>query len=74
MINDYKKLKILSEDCKWYQVCPMKFFYEQGKLDKKWIEQYCKGNWQDCIRFYKEENGIYHPDNMLPNGEIDESL
>ena len=21
-----------------------------------------------------EEKGIYHPDNMLPNGEIDESI
>ena len=56
MVNDYKKLKILSQDCKWYQVCPMKFFYEKGKLDKKWIELYCKGNWQDCVRFYNEEN------------------
>jgi len=74
MVNDYKKLKILSQECKWYQVCPMKSFYEQGKLDKKWIENYCKGNWEDCVRFLKEENGIYHPDNMLPNGEIDEQL
>ena len=52
----------------------MKYFYENGKLDKKWIEKYCHGNLQDCVRFYKEENGIYHPDNMLPNGEIDKSL
>ena len=74
MVNNYKKLKILSQECKWYQVCPMKFFYEQGKLDKKWIENYCKGNWENCVRFFKEENGIYHPDNMLPNGEIDEQL
>jgi len=52
----------------------MKYFYEKGKLDKKWIENYCYGNWQDCVRFHKEENGIYHPDNMLPNGEVDEEL
>ncbi|MCK4664262.1 MAG: uracil-DNA glycosylase [Bacteroidales bacterium] len=74
MVNDYKKLKILTQDCKWYPTCPMKHFYENGKLDKKWIENYCKGNWQDCIRFFKEENNIYHPDNMLPNGEINENL
>ncbi len=61
-------------ECKWFQVCPMKYFYEKGKLDKKWIENYCYGNWQDCVRFHKEENGIYHPDNMLPNGEVDEEL
>ena len=52
----------------------MKFFYEKGKLDKKWIDDYCHGNWQNCVRFEKEETGIYHPDNMLPNGEIDEQL
>ncbi|MBE9469323.1 MAG: uracil-DNA glycosylase [Bacteroidetes bacterium] len=61
-------------NCKWYNVCPMKYFSEQGKLEKRWIENYCKGNWKDCIRFQKEEKGIYHPDNMLPNGEIDKKL
>ena len=60
--------------CKWYLACPLKYFYDGGKLNKKWIDNYCKGDWQDCVRFYKEENGIYHPDNMLPNGEIDENL
>ena len=60
--------------CKWYPVCPLKHFYEVGKLNNKWIDNYCKGNWQNCVRFYKGENSIYHPDNMLPNGEIDENL
>ena len=62
------------EKCKWYYCCPIKYFFEQGKLDKKWIEKYCHGDWQDCIRFQIEEKGIYHPDSMLPNGEIDENL
>lgn len=62
------------KECKWYFACPMKYFYEKGKLDKKWIEKYCHGDWENCIRFQKEENGIYHPDNMLPNGDIDDSL
>ncbi len=52
----------------------MKYFWEQGKLDFIWIESYCKGSWKNCVRFEKEESGIYHPDNMLPNGEIDENL
>ena len=60
--------------CKWFQVCPMKQFYEQGKLDKKWIENYCKGNWHSCIRYQMEEEGTYHPDNMLPDGSVDDSL
>lgn len=59
--------------CKWYQTCLMKYFMEQGKLAKKWIENYCWNNWQDCLRFQLEEQGIYHPDNMLPDGEIDEN-
>ena len=60
--------------CKWYSVCPLKYYFEIDKLDKKWIDNYCMDKWQDCVRFEKEENGIYHPDNMLPNGEIDENL
>lgn len=52
----------------------MKYYWEQGKLDSAWIEDYCKNNWKNCIRFYKEENGLYHPENMLPDGEIDVRL
>jgi len=28
--------------CKWYPVCPMKRFYEAGKIDKKWIDNIIK--------------------------------
>jgi len=52
----------------------MKVYFEQGRLDKKWIENYCFKSWENCIRFQKEEDCVYHPDNMLPNGEIDENL
>ncbi len=31
-------------ECKWYQVCPMKRSYKNGKLDKQWIDNYCNGN------------------------------
>lgn len=24
--------------CKWYPVCPLKFYYEQRKLDEKWVK------------------------------------
>lgn len=61
-------------ECKWFSACPMKHYWEQEKLDSIWIEAYCKSNWKKCIRFFKEENGIFHPDNMLPNGEIDKNL
>ena len=58
------------EVCKWFDACPLKRFYEQGKLDKEWIEDYCWGNYSQCVRYKMEEEGIYHPDNMMPDGKI----
>jgi len=52
----------------------MKRYFEQRQLERKWIELYCKGDWEDCIRLQKEENSVYHPDWMLPDGSIQESL
>ena len=63
-----------SKYCKWYSACPMKRFYEEGKLGKEWIELYCKGDWESCIRYEMEEKGEYHPDYMLPDGSIDKEL
>ena len=60
--------------CKWYAVCPMKRYYESGHLDKKWIENYCMKNGNQCVRFQLERNGCYHPDWMLPDGTIDPEL
>lgn len=60
--------------CKWYPVCPMKFYYEQGKLDRKWIDKYCMGNWEGCVRYQMEERCQPHPDYMLPDGEIRQDL
>ncbi|MEA3490238.1 MAG: uracil-DNA glycosylase [Candidatus Omnitrophota bacterium] len=64
----YKKV------CKWFDVCPLKRFYERGKLDKKWIDEYCRRDNSECVRKKLEEDGVYHPDNMLPDGTIDEGL
>jgi len=74
MIKNYRKIKVLLENCKWYPVCPMKRFYEEGKLNKKWVELYCKGDWESCIRYQMEERAAPHPDRMLPDGSIDERL
>ncbi len=60
--------------CKWYPLCPMKWFFENGKLDGKWVNDYCFGDWTKCVRYEMEESGKYHPDNMLPDGKIDERL
>jgi DNA polymerase len=74
MIKNYRKMKTLLKDCKWYPVCPMKRFYEEGKLSKEWVELYCKGDWESCIRYQMEEGGEPYPDWMLPDGSIDERL
>ena len=62
------------EVCKWYDVCPLKRFYQEGKLNKKWVKDYCKGHYLDCTRYKIEEQGTYHPDNIMPDGTIDERL
>jgi uracil-DNA glycosylase family 4 len=74
IINKYKKLQILLHECKWFVMCPMKRFYEEGRLEKKWIELYCRGDWGSCVRYKMEEQGNYHPDWMLPDGALDENL
>ncbi len=73
-MKKYHKLQILSRDCKWTVMCPMKWYFDKGRLDRKWIELYCKGDWESCVRYQKEENGVYHQDWMLPDGSLDESL
>jgi hypothetical protein len=60
--------------CKWYLVCPMRRFTEAGMLDSRWVEEYCLVGNRSCVRYQLEAAGKPHPDNMLPNGEIDESL
>jgi len=74
LVKNYHKLNVLSANCKWYPSCPMKRFHEDGKIDEKWIELYCKGDWGSCIRYEMEESGKPHPDWMLPDGTIDEKL
>ncbi len=62
------------EVCKWYNVCPIKWFHERAMIDKRWIERYCKGDYLSCVRYKMEEEGIYHPDNMMPDGTVDNKL
>ena len=73
-IDKYMILQTLLHDCTWYSMCPMKRYYETGKLDKRWIQLYCKGDWKQCVRYELEEKSHYHPDWMLPDGSLDENL
>ena len=60
--------------CKWYPVCPMKRFLEAGLLDERWVKNYCQGDWRSCVRYHMEDKGQPHPDWMLPDGSLDETL
>lgn len=60
--------------CKWYPLCPMKRYHEAGKLPARWVQDYCRGDWENCVRYRLEERGEYHPDWMLPDGSLDPSL
>ncbi len=80
-VNDYRisGWKVLISNrkinpCKWYYVCPIKKYTDEGRLERYWIENYCLVNHRNCIRYQMEEKGKYHPDYMLPNGEIREDL
>lgn len=58
----------------WYPVCPINRYDRLGLIDRMWVKNYCKGNWKKCIRYKMESQGLYHPDNMMPDGRIDENL
>jgi len=64
----------LKDICKWYNICPMKRYFKEGKSDIEWVKEYYWGNYQHCIRRKMEEEGKYHHDNMLPDGTIDKKL
>lgn len=66
----YEKIKVLQRPCRWHKSCPMRKFAETGRIDMSWRRLYCHGDWSRCTRFLLEEQGIYHPDCMLPDGSI----
>jgi len=61
-------------ECKWYFCCPLKRFFEQGRIEERWVKDFCHGDWNKCVRYKMEEEGKYHPDNMMPDGSIDKKL
>ncbi|MBD3164208.1 uracil-DNA glycosylase [Candidatus Woesearchaeota archaeon] len=55
--------------CKWINICPLRRFEQQGKLDLRWKKEYCESenNWKNCRRYELEEKSIPHG-NLLPDG------
>ena len=68
MLEKYRRLKVLSQPCKWYPLCPMKGLYKRGELDREWIELFCKGDWESCFMYQMEEHGEHYLDPRLPDG------
>ena len=60
--------------CDHYRNCPIKKFFEKGKLDKKWIDGYCLKRGLNCERRSQAERGYPNPENMLPDGSYDFDL
>ncbi len=58
--------------CKWVEICPLRRFEREGKLEDNWKEKYCndKSNWKNCKRYQFEEENVFHEDNLLPDGRI----
>jgi DNA polymerase len=78
LFEKYRKLRVLSEPCKWYPLCSMKQLYKRGELDREWIELFCKGDWESCFMYQMEEHGEHYPDSGSPNAnpgqDIDKDL
>lgn len=70
----YAKLAVLKQPCKWHHVCPITRFAKLGLIDDYWPRYYCYGDWSSCTRYKMEEEGVFHPDSMMPDGTIDTTL
>jgi len=60
--------------CKWYPVCPIRDYTDRGRLESYWVDNYCMVDSRTCVRYQMEESGVYHPDNILPDGTTREGL
>ena len=62
--------------CKWYNICLLRRYEREGRIDSVWAEKYCKSNdgWIKCERYKLEERDFYHHDFMMPDGTINQKL
>ena len=70
----YRQLAVLMRTCPWYSRCPMGQWYDRGVIPRPWIDRYCRGLWNTCIRYRLLERGDTPPKWMLPDGTGDEGL
>ena len=62
--------------CRWYDGSSgMKRAYDAGRLEKRWIDDYCLNGGKGCVRKTRFENeGYVSPDYVLCDGTVDEKL
>lgn len=62
--------------CRWYdETSAIKRAYDEGKVDRKWIENYCWNEGKNCLRKKKfEGEGYVSQDYVMPDGSINEKL
>ena len=64
----------MENKCKWFDICPLRKFEKEQKLDFKWRDKYCLDDFLHCQRYIETSKGISHPTNMLPDGSVNKSL
>jgi hypothetical protein len=64
----------MNKVCEYFDLCSMKRFYLSGKIEEKWVKNYCFNNHKNCVRYEKAKKGEISPDNMLPDGKIKKNL
>jgi len=64
----------MKNKCKWFNICPLRKFEKERKLNLVWRNKYCLSSFQKCQRYIEALKKIPHPVNMLPDGSINKSL
>jgi len=58
---------------RWYnETSAIKRAYEAGKIDRKWVENYCWNNGEGCVR--KKGFEEVSPAYVMLDGSVDEKL
>ncbi|MEA3400003.1 MAG: uracil-DNA glycosylase [Armatimonadota bacterium] len=62
--------------CRWYnETSAIKRAYDQGLIERKWVEDYCWNGGEGCVRKPRfEQEGYVSPDYVLPDGTVSEKL
>ena len=72
--KNIRELKMRKSECIWYEVCPIKEFYEEDAIDEFWLREYCWGDSGKCVRRRMEDKGEYVSDNVMPDGTRNKEL